>query len=53
MCESGVFIMGTGLAEGDRRALRAAEEALKSPLLDSNDIYGTENILFNITSCDD
>jgi len=53
MRESGVFIMGTGLAEGDRRALRAAEEALKSPLLDSNDIYGTENILLNITSCDD
>ena len=51
--ESGVFIMGTGFAEGPNRALRAAEEALKSPLLDSNDIYGTENILLNITSCDD
>ena len=53
MRESGVFIMGTGFAEGERRALRAAEEALKSPLLDSNDIYGTENILLNITSADD
>jgi cell division protein FtsZ len=53
MRESGVFIMGTGFAEGDRRALRAAEEALKSPLLDSNDIYGSENILLNITSGDD
>lgn len=53
MRESGVFIMGTGFAEGERRALRAAEEALKSPLLDSNDIYGTENILLNITSGDD
>lgn len=53
MRESGVFIMGTGFAEGENRALRAAEEALKSPLLDSNDIYGTENILLNITSGDD
>jgi len=51
--ESGVFIMGTGFAEGENRAMRAAEEALRSPLLDSNDIYGTENILLNITSGDD
>ncbi len=50
MRESGVFIMGTGFAEGENRAMRAVEEALKSPLLDSNDIYGTENILLNITS---
>lgn len=51
--ESGVFIMGTGFAEGENRAMKAAEEALKSPLLDSNDIYGTENILLNITSGED
>jgi len=51
--ESGVFIMGTGFAEGENRAIRAAEEALRSPLLDSNDIYGTENILLNITSGED
>ncbi len=53
MRESGVFIMGTGFAEGENRAMCAVEEALKSPLLDSNDIYGTENILLNITSGDD
>jgi cell division protein FtsZ len=51
--ESGVFIMGTGFAEGPNRAMKAAEEALKSPLLDSNDIFGTENILLNITSGSD
>ncbi len=51
--ESGVFIMGTGFAEGENRATRAAEEALKSPLLDSNNINGTENILLNITSGED
>lgn len=53
MRDSGVFIMGTGYAEGDNRAIKAVEEALKSPLLDSNDIYGTSNILLNITSCED
>ncbi len=51
--DSGVFIMGTGFAEGENRAIRAAEEALKSPLLDSNNINGTENILLNITSGED
>ena len=51
--ESGVFIMGTGFAEGENRATRAAEEALQSPLLDSNNISGTENILLNITSGED
>ena len=51
--DSGVFIMGTGFAEGENRATRAAVEALKSPLLDSNDIFGTENILLNITSGED
>jgi cell division protein FtsZ len=47
---SRVFIMGSGYAEGEGRAYRAVEEALESPLLDSNDIYGTDEILLNITS---
>jgi cell division protein FtsZ len=50
MSGSKVFIMGTGIAEGDGRALKAVEAALESPLLDSNDIYGTGEILLNITS---
>jgi cell division protein FtsZ len=50
MRDSGVFIMGTGIAKGEDRALRAVKEALVSPLLDSNDIFGTDNILLNITS---
>jgi cell division protein FtsZ len=50
MQSSGVFIMGSGIADGEDRAMRAVKEALISPLLDSNDIYGTENILLNITS---
>jgi len=50
MRDSGVFIMGTGLAEGPDRAYQAVEDALQSPLLDSNNIYGTGNILLNIIS---
>ena len=47
---SGVAIMGTAAIEGDNRAFRAADEALRSPLLEDNDIYGAKNILVNITS---
>ncbi len=50
MRDSGVFIMGTGFAEGPDRAFLAVEDALQSPLLDSNNIYGTGNILLNIIS---
>jgi cell division protein FtsZ len=50
MHNSSVFIMGTGLASGEGRAMNAVSQALESPLLDSNDIYGTQNILLNIIS---
>ncbi|PIF02437.1 MAG: cell division protein FtsZ [Draconibacterium sp.] len=50
MHNSKVFIMGTGVASGEGRALQAVNMALESPLLDSNDIYGTKNILLNIIS---
>ncbi|MGM0530124.1 MAG: cell division protein FtsZ [Bacteroidota bacterium] len=50
LSNSGVALMGTGMAEGDNRATKAIEEALSSPLLNDNDITGTENILLNINS---
>ncbi|WP_321287300.1 cell division protein FtsZ [uncultured Sunxiuqinia sp.] len=50
MAKSEVFIMGTGISEGDGRAMDAVLKALESPLLDSNDIKGTKDILLNITS---
>lgn len=50
MQKSEVFIMGTGYATGEGRAMDAVNEALESPLLDSNDIFGTQNILLNIIS---
>lgn len=50
MHNSELFIMGTGFSSGEGRAMDAVNKALESPLLDSNDIYGTKNILLNIIS---
>ncbi len=50
MKDSGVAIMGSAAAEGDNRAVRAAELALDSPLLNDNNIEGARYILLNITS---
>jgi cell division protein FtsZ len=50
MKDSGVAIMGTGIAEGEGRAKNAIEQALNSPLLDDNDITGTNNILLYMAS---
>ncbi len=50
LTNSGVALMGTGTAEGEDRAVKAVQQALTSPLLNDNDINGTENILLNITS---
>jgi len=49
MKDSGVAIMGQATAEGEDRALKAAREALESPLLNDNDIQGAKYILLNIT----
>ncbi|MFT7614779.1 MAG: cell division protein FtsZ [Parvicellaceae bacterium] len=49
MRDSGVAIMGSAVAEGDNRAIRAVEEALSSPLLNDNDIMGARYVLLNIT----
>lgn len=50
MKNSGVAIMGTGIAGGPNRAQLAVEEALNSPLLDNNDINGAGNLLLYISS---
>lgn len=50
MAGSGVFLMGTGLADGPNRAMNAVRLALESPLLDSSSIRGTKDILLNIIS---
>lgn len=53
MKDSGVSILGNGVAEGDGRALRAAEMALNSPLLNDNKIKGASDLLINITNGED
>ena len=50
MTDSGVAIMGTGIAEGEDRAINAVKQALESPLLNSNNIKGAKNVLLNIVS---
>lgn len=50
MKDSGVAIMGTGVAEGQNRARTAVESALNSPLLNDNNIKGASNILLYISS---
>ncbi len=50
MRNSGLAIMGTGVAKGENRAEEAVNLALNSPLLNNNDIRGAKNILLNITS---
>ncbi len=50
MKNSGSAIMGSGEAEGENRALKAVEQALKSPLLNDATIKGSKKILLNLTS---
>lgn len=50
MKDSGKAIMGSAITEGEDRALKAIEEAMQSPLLSDNDVYGAKNILLYITT---
>ncbi|SNT24256.1 cell division protein FtsZ [Ekhidna lutea] len=50
---AGPAVMGSAKTIGDNRARRAAEEALNSPLLNQQDIYGAEKILLSIISGDE
>jgi cell division protein FtsZ len=49
MSEMGKAMMGTGEAEGDRRAVIAAEAAISNPLLDNCSMKGARGVLINIT----
>jgi len=49
MAEMGKAMMGTGEAEGERRALDAAEAAISNPLLDDVSMKGARGVLINIT----
>ena len=53
MEDKGKAIMGTGEAEGEDRAIRAAEQALANPLLDDCSMKGAKGVLINITASQD
>ena len=49
MSEMGKAMMGTGEAEGETRAIDAAEAAISNPLLDDVSMRGARGVLINIT----
>lgn len=53
MHEMGKAMMGTGEAEGDGRALEAAEKAIANPLLDGVSMRGAKGVIISITGGED
>ena len=53
MSESGLALMGTGIASGENRAIEAAQKAISSPLLEDNSIQGAGGILLSIAGSSD
>jgi cell division protein FtsZ len=49
MSGMGVAMMGTGSAEGDNRAMQAAQKAIASPLLEDSSVNGARGVIINIT----
>jgi cell division protein FtsZ len=53
MLNAGAAVMGSAETRGDNRAIKAAQQALASPLLDNKDIMGAKKILLSIISGDE
>ncbi|OGP61782.1 MAG: cell division protein FtsZ [Deltaproteobacteria bacterium RBG_13_47_9] len=53
MSETGVALMGTGIAFGENRSVEAAQKAISSPLLEDISIEGARGLLINITGGED
>jgi cell division protein FtsZ len=49
MSGMGVAMMGTGTAEGDGRAMSAAQKAVSSPLLEDSSVNGARGVIINVT----
>lgn len=49
MANKGLSLMGTGICSGPERAIKAATEAISSPLLEDISIDGATGIIINIT----
>lgn len=53
MSGMGMALMGTGVAEGEHRAVEAAQRAISSPLLEDASIHGARGVLINVTGGED
>jgi len=49
MSGMGMAMMGTGVAEGEHRAVEAARRAISSPLLEGTSVEGARGVIINIT----
>jgi cell division protein FtsZ len=53
MTGMGVAVMGTGVGEGESRAVDAARRAISSPLLEDASIDGARGVIINVTGGSD
>ncbi len=53
MAGMGLAIMGTGMAEGENRAIAAANAAISSPLLEDASVKGARGVIINVTGGSD
>ena len=53
MSGMGLAIMGTGVAEGEDRAMQAANRAISSPLLEDASVRGARGVIINVTGGSD
>jgi cell division protein FtsZ len=53
MAGMGMALMGTGKADGEHRAVEAAQRAISSPLLEDCSIHGAKGVLINISGGED
>src|SRR5580765_3352194 len=53
MAGMGLAIMGTGLSEGEGRAMAAANAAISSPLLEDASVKGARGVIINVTGGSD
>src|SRR5436190_15298745 len=49
MSGMGLAMMGTGIAEGQDRAIEAARRAISSPLLEGASVNGSRGVIINVT----
>ncbi len=49
MANKGLALMGTGLGEGEHRAVEAATNAISSPLLENISVDGATGLIINVT----